>query len=89
MVHKIHLTTKDVENANTVATSEWEDEILTDVKAWAMKEWETKSTTFTNWDSASNEYENCPSGTGTTTDISSTLGLGGTSVWTVSGIDDC
>lgn len=77
-----------LENANTVATSDWEDEVEGDVKAWSFYEYDTK-TTYTYWDSASNTYEDCPSGSGSTTDISSTLGLGGTSVWTVSGIDDC
>lgn len=77
-----------LENANTVSTNDWQDDITTDVKAWNMKEFETK-TTVSNWNSASNTYEDCPSGTGSTTDISSTLGSGGTSVWTVSGIDDC
>ncbi len=77
-----------LENANTVSTSDWSDEITSTVKAWNMKEFETKYT-VSNWNSASNTYENCPSGSGSTTNISSTLGNGGTSVWTVSGIDDC
>lgn len=73
---------------NTAVTSDWSDEVETSVKAWNMKEFETKVTT-SNWNSASNTYENCPSGTGSTSYISSSLGSGGTSVWTVSGIDRC
>lgn len=77
-----------LENANTVVTSEWSDEIETTVKAWSLNEYDTK-TTWSYWNSASNTYENCPSGTGATGAISSSLGSGGTSIWTVSSIDDC
>lgn len=78
-----------LENANSVATSEWSDEIETTVQAYSMQEYDTK-TTYSTWNSASNTYELCPSGsTGATGNISSSLGSGGTSVWTVSGIDAC
>lgn len=53
-----------------------------------MKEFDTKYR-ISNWNSASNTYDNCPSGSGSTSNISDSLGSGGTSVWTVSGIDDC
>lgn len=77
-----------MENQNTVASSEWEDEITTDVKAWSAREFETKTTT-TSWDSSENAYENCPSGTGLTNSISGNLELGGTATWDPAGIDDC
>ncbi len=77
-----------LENVNTVSTSEWSDEITSSVKAWNMREFNTKSST-SYWDSATNTYEHCPSGTGLTSNISSSLELGGSSVWTVSGIDGC
>ncbi len=78
-----------LENSNSVSTSEWSDEIESTVSAKLMKEFDTK-TTSSNWNSASNTYNTCPDdSSGSTSNISSSLGSGGTSVWTVSGIDDC
>ena len=77
-----------LENTNTVPTSEWSDEIVSSVTAWNMREFDTKYST-SYWDSSSNTFENCPSGIGSTVNISGSLALGGSSVWSVSGIDDC
>jgi len=80
-----------METKNTWASSNWDQDIDSTVKAWSFKEWDSSSS-YSNWNSSGNKKLTCgdPPILTSTTAITGSLASGGTATWaTISQLPDC
>ena len=69
-----------LENANTVTSSDWSDDITTVVKAYAADEYDTSTSTQV-WQDGSAKYVNCSGSIGSTSAIDGDLENNNTAEW--------